>query len=572
VPVLERREIVARLREIAALLRLHGASRYKARAFERGAGALEACKLPLHKLIESGDLMNLPGVGFALAKQVAELFETGHSDLLESLREGLPAGALELSQVSGIGLHALRTLGDDLGVRTVEDLRRAACEGRLRHARGFGPKKEGKILAAIERHRASGPVRSIAEGFRLGRALEDEVGAMEGVFAVHISGSVRRFVELMEELHVVVVADDPAWVAPQIRSMPRVGSVERSDEATCRLRLADGTRVDVSLCTPEELATTLVLAVASEAHRVKLVARATSRGYALSPRGLFRDGARIPLATEHDLYAALGLSWVPPEMRNDEGEIEEAARGVSFDLVSAEDLRGFVHCHTTWSDGKHDLETMARAAENLGAEFITITDHSPAAHYAGGLDVERLRRQWDEIDAVQDRVAIRILRGTEADILADGALDWPDAVLELLDVVIASVHARHRQDESKMTERVVRAMRHPIFKIWGHPLGRLVPSRPPIPLRVEEALDALAESRGAIEINGDPHRLDLEPRWVRAARERGIPLVLSVDAHSTHAFANVVYAAGIARRAGVRRHEVLNTLPTAGFTQGVRPA
>jgi DNA polymerase (family X) len=215
---------------------------------------------------------------------------------------------------------------------------------------------------------------------------------------------------------------------------------------------------------------------------------------------------------------------------------------------------------------------MARAAEERGASFITVTDHSSAAHYAGGLDVERLKRQWDEIDEVQEHVKIKILRGTEADILADGAIDWPDRILERLDIVIASIHNRFRQDEAKMTERVLRAMRHPVFKIWGHPMGRLVTSRPPIPLRVEEVLDAIAESRGAIEINGDPYRLDLEPKWVRAARLRGIRFVLSVDAHSMRELDNVRYAVGLARRAGVRKNEVLNARSAAAFLKAVKPS
>ncbi|MDF2692804.1 MAG: hypothetical protein K0S65_1187, partial [Labilithrix sp.] len=224
-----------------------------------------------------------------------------------------------------------------------------------------------------------------------------------------------------------------------------------------------------------------------------------------------------------------------------------------------------------WSDGKHGVEEMARAAEARGAKFITITDHSKSAHYAGGLDVDRLLRQWEEIDEVQERVGIRILKGTESDILADGALDWPDAILERFDVVIASIHNRYRQEEEAMTQRLLRAMRLPVFKIWGHPLGRLVTTRPPVPCRVEEVLDALAESPGAIEINGDPRRLDLEPCWARAARERGIRFVLSVDAHSTRELDNLRYAVGLARRAGLRRADVLNARGATAFERLVRP-
>jgi DNA polymerase (family 10) len=276
---------------------------------------------------------------------------------------------------------------------------------------------------------------------------------------------------------------------------------------------------------------------------------------------------------EKELYEALGLPFVPAEVR--EANVDD--RDDYSDLVTEADIQGFVHCHSTWSDGRHSIEQMVRAAAERGAKFITITDHSKTAHYAGGLDVDRLRRQWDEIDEVQDAVGnelgIRILKGTEADIVSDGAIDWPDHILEELDVVIASIHSRYKQDEDAMTARVLRALRYPIFKIWGHPLGRLVPSRKPIPLRIEEVLDALAESEGggAIEINGDPYRMDLEPKWCKEARARGLPFVLSVDAHSMPELRNVRIATALARRAGIRRGDVLNARAADAFAKAVSP-
>ena len=242
------------------------------------------------------------------------------------------------------------------------------------------------------------------------------------------------------------------------------------------------------------------------------------------------------------------------------------------DLVTAADIRGLVHCHTVYSDGRHTVEQMARAADALGMEYLTITDHSPSAAYAGGLPVDRLKAQWEEIARVQESVTVRLLRGTESDILADGGLDYPDDILEQLDVVIASIHRRHRMDADQMTQRLVRAMALPCFKIWGHALGRLVLSRPPIECRVEEVLDTIASSRAAVEINGDPRRLDLPPRWLRAARERGIRFVVSTDAHSVAEIANVRYGVAMARRGWVRRDEVLNTLPAEAFARAVAPA
>jgi DNA polymerase (family 10) len=259
-------------------------------------------------------------------------------------------------------------------------------------------------------------------------------------------------------------------------------------------------------------------------------------------------------------------------MREDQGEIEAAAAGtLPADLLESRDLRGLVHCHTVYSDGTATIEEMARAADALGMDYITITDHSAAAHYANGLGLDRLAAQWEEIARVQERVRVRVLRGTECDILADGALDYPDAILEQMDVVIASVHARHRMNAEQMTRRLLRALSWPVFKIWGHARGRLIPSRPPFECDMETVLDGLATSRGAVEVNGDPRRLDMEPRWLRAARERGIPFVVSTDAHSVAALANDRYGVAIARRGWIRRDEVLNTLGAEEFRRAVRP-
>jgi DNA polymerase (family 10) len=266
------------------------------------------------------------------------------------------------------------------------------------------------------------------------------------------------------------------------------------------------------------------------------------------------------------------MQYVPPELREDQGEIEAAVAGkLPEDLLTLDDIKGMVHCHTTYSDGKHTLEQMVGAAEAMGMKYITITDHSPTAFYAGGLKVEELYRQWDEIDEVQSKTKVKILRGTESDILADGNLDYPDRILEQMDCIVASVHARYKMDSRKMTERIVNAMRQPVFKIWGHALGRLIQRRPPFECDIERILDVIAESRAAIEINGDPYRLDLEPRWVREARKRKIKFVISVDAHSMGALNNVKFGVAMARRGWVRKAEVLNTLNTSAFAKAVRP-
>jgi len=316
----------------------------------------------------------------------------------------------------------------------------------------------------------------------------------------------------------------------------------------------------VSIVPRHAYATALLRATGSAAHVQRLERLARERGVPLEAE------------SEAEIYRRLGLSFIPPELREGEGEVEAAMAGaLPTDLVTEADIRGFVHCHTVYSDGRHTVAQMAQAADALGMEYLTITDHSTSAAYAGGLSVDRLKAQWDEIARVQETVTVRLLRGTESDILADGALDYPDTILERLDVIIASIHRRHSMDASQMTQRLVRAMELPVFKIWGHALGRRILSRPPVECRVEEVLDAVAASRAAVEINGDPKRLDLAPRWLRAARERGIRFVVSTDAHAVAELVNLRYGVAMARRGWIGRDEVLNTLPADAFARAVAP-
>jgi DNA polymerase (family 10) len=351
------------------------------------------------------------------------------------------------------------------------------------------------------------------------------------VAAVEVAGEVRRWSETVAHIDVVVATDDPAAVRAHLDAGPRVA-----------------TPVTLHTAPPAEYGTLLVLATGPEAHWQALAGRLTSAEA--------RD--------EASFYAAVGLPWIPPEAR-------DASLAAPPRLVERGDVRGAVHCHTTWSDGTASVEDMARAAMALGLDYLTITDHSGTAGYAGGLDLERLRKQWDEIDEVQTRVPIRLLKGTESDILADGALDWPDEILERLDVVIASVHQRYKLDPAKATARLVRTMKLPIFKIWGHPLGRMLLSRDPIACDVDAVLDAAAAAPVAIELNGDPHRLDFAPEHARAAHARGIPFVISCDAHSTAQLDYIEYAVHMARRAGLAAGDVLNTLPVEAFAARVRP-
>jgi DNA polymerase (family 10) len=537
---------------------------------------LEALEGDLADRIASGTLTQVPGIGEALAKKIDDLHATGRTALLERLRAEHPPGVLELLEVPDLGPKKIAALHAALGIASLAELERACAEGRVREVKGFGEKTERKIADGIRRLRERGHRVPLGEALPVAERLLGYVRASPACARAELAGSVRRWQETVGGIDLVAASEDAAALSAHILASPLAVEPVAQGQARTALRLAGGLQAEVRIVPPAHFATELHHLTGSRAHHAALRSRAGDLGYVLGEHGLVGPAAavRVPIESEEALYAALGLPWLPPEVREGEGELEAALAGDRFgDLVRVEDLRGLVHCHTTWSDGKATVEEMAIAADALGFEYLTITDHTSAAFYANGLDEDRLARQWDEIAAVQERVRVRLLRGTEADILEDGALDWPDRVLERLDVVVASIHQRHHQDEDAMTRRLVRTMELPAFKIWGHGLGRLLGEREPIACRLEEILDAAARSgRVAIEVNGDPRRLDLPPHGLRLARERGLRFVLSVDAHSTAALQFVRFAAGTARRGWVRRGEVLNALPADEFAAAVRPA
>lgn len=567
---MDRLAIARALSETADLLALTGQEPFRARAYDRGARVLES--LSDHyfdRLVAESRLTTLSGIGRGLAAVIGDLARIGRSETLDQVRSSLPTGARELARIPNLGLRKIQALQAALGVETVEALR-AACEvGRVRAVKGFGEKTERRILEGIRALDAAAEEPPAPTRVLLSSALEvaeralAHLRAIPGVTDAEVAGDLRRWTETVDRLVVVIASRKPDAALDGALASPLLVSRGDRDGLTARATLVTGLPIELRATTPDHWAAALLAATGSDAHLRALAPLARERGV---------DLERAPGQDEAQLYRRLGLPYFPPELREGTGEVEAARAGtLPDDLVTLDDVQGLVHCHTVYSDGRHTVEQMARAAEALGFRYLTITDHSPTASYANGLDVDRLHAQWDEIARVQERVSVRLLRGTESDILADGALDYPDPVLEQLDVIIASIHARHRMDADRMTERIIRAIRHPCFKIWGHALGRLILSRPPIPARVEAILDAIAGSRAAIEINGDPHRLDLEPRWVRAARERGIRFVISTDAHATGELRNLRYGVAMARRGWVRRGEVLNTLDAEGFVHAVAP-
>ena len=563
-PQLDRFGIAAALQEIAQLMDLKGGKyRFKAKAYNAGARAIQGVA-NLDSLVKEDRLTTLPRIGDALASQIKQLYLTGESSVLNSLRQEFPKGVVELSSVPGLSVDKIRQLQEELGITSIAELKAAAEAGRLQKLKGFGAKTEQRLLAQVSTPVKKKPKQRLHLHHALSAAEQviDVLKSIDEVIDVSIAGSLRRWVETVDTVDLVVSTNKAAAVIEQFLTFPLILSSQMDGPNSCFAQLADGATVSVTAVPPKEFALTLLVKTGSEAHLNRLQMQAERKNVSLPA---------LP-HTEEQIYKQLGLAYIPPELREDEGEIEAALKKkFPRELVTEADIKGMVHCHTTYSDGIHTLEAMVRGAEEMGMQYITITDHSPTAVYAGGLKLDRLKRQWEEIEEVQQKVKIKILRGTESDIIATGKLDYPDRVLEQFDVIVASIHARYKMDAAKMTERITTAMREPVFKIWGHGLGRLLQRRPPIECDVERILDVIAESQAAIEINGDPYRLDLEPRWVREARKRKIKFVVSVDAHSVRAMNNVKYGVAMARRGWVTRREVLNTLNTAAFAKAVRP-
>ena len=568
----DRFEIAAELRVIARLLTIKGENPFKVQAYERGARALETFQGDFDKLVKAGRLKEIAAVGNALSAIIEEIYRTGECWLLEQLRQELPAGAVELSEVPGLSLKKIIALSEALHIETVTDLKSACEQGLVSKVKGFGLKSQQKLHADIEKLETRKQDRSLllSHAREQAEAVLGYLRLCPALIEVAPAGTVRRQNETVDEILIVAASDQPKLVIDHFLGLPTLARTIELTDDHCVASLAAGIKVGLEVVAPDEFVARLHARTGAANHIAKLEKLARSKGIDLTSHKAQSKGG-TQFKNENEIYQRLGLQYIPPELREDQGEIEAAMAGKLPQPLTREDIRGMTHCHTIYSDGRNTIEEMALAAEALGMRYLTITDHSPSAYYARGVSIDRLRAQWDEIARVQERVKIKLLRGTESDILEDGSLDYPDHYLAQFDIVIASIHSRHKMDADQMTDRLLRALKLPVFKIWGHPLGRLIQSRPPFACRMEEVLDAVAVARCAIEVNGDPHRLDLAPEWIRAARERGIKFIVSTDAHSTGALNYLTYGVSTARRGWLKREEVLNTLDSESFMQAVRP-
>ncbi|GHG73407.1 DNA polymerase/3'-5' exonuclease PolX [Comamonas sp. KCTC 72670] len=563
------------LRDISLLLQLQGESGFRVRAYDMAADRIAGLPQDLGTVVAEGRLESLPGIGPALAEKISELVTTGRLGYLEELRAQFPPGLLELTQLPDVGPKKVARLWKELEVSGIEELERACREGRVRQLSGFGAKSEAKMLEGIALYRrARGERKLLGDVMPVAAALLERVKAAPGVVRASLGGSVRRQAETVADVDIIASAPQAGPVLDALANAPGVATVLGKGDSKCSVRLEAGDlQVDLRVLPDEDFATALHHFTGSKAHHIRLRNLGHERGLKISEWGIHRDdGTKVPVKEESDLYALLDMQYVPPELREDTGEFEAAREGtLPQDLVTLEDIQGAVHAHSTWSDGRNSLEEMALAARALGLKYLTVTEHSEAAIYAGGLKEDDLKRQWEEIDRVNAAIpGVRLLKGIEVDILESGALDYADSLLEQLEVVIGSIHVRHGMDEDQMTRRLLAALDNPCLQILGHPTGRLINSREPYPVRMEELLERAAERGVAVEVNGKPARLDIKAEYVRQAVKRGVRLVVSCDAHQKEDLRNLAFAVATARRGWARKGNVLNTLPADRFISALR--
>jgi DNA polymerase (family X) len=569
---MDKKAVAQVLEQIAAFLELKGENPFRIRAFRTAARAISTFPRDMRQSLEDGSLASAKGVGPATLQIVAELVRTGRASMLEDLREKIPPGLVEMLEISGLGVAKIRQIHEVLGIDSLPELEAAAHDGRLAKLPRFGPRTSENVLKSIAYLRQASAYRLFHHAADEAEGLRAALERLPGVTSAIVAGDVRRRSEVVKDVIIVLVADSsPAELFRRLSQVPGVHEFAGQDERRLTLRFPGGASAQVVATTPVNAGTVLVQATGSEGHLRDLAAYAEARGFGLNGAALWRGSQFVATPDENAFYQALGLSFIPPELREGRGEVAAAERQQLPRLVERKDVRGFLHCHTNYSDGSSSVEQLALACQAAGYDYLGVTDHSQAAAYAGGLRPDDLSRQADEIDEVNSRVAgFKVLKGIEADILQDGRVDYEDRVLEKLDFVIASIHSRFNMGQREMTDRMLAAMDNPYLTIIGHPTGRLLLSRDPYPVDLDAVIDKAAATGVALEINADPHRLDLDWRVAREARDKGVTISIGADAHNVAGIGYVEYGIGMARKGWLRAGDILNSKPVDEFMAHAR--
>jgi len=554
-------EIASHFDELASLYELDGASSYRVVAYRTAAKNIRDSGASVAELSRQGRAESLPGIGKAIADKIAALLESGSIPSADRLKERIPAGLVEVTRIPGLGPKRAKVLHDHLGIASLDDLRAAAEQGRLDDVPGFGPKARDNVLAALEK----GPETTRAlldQALAVGGELVEGLRHHPAVLRAELAGSARRLADTVKDLDIVVASGDPAAVAEAFAGLAAIESVGVSGEAGARGTTHQGLAVDLRIVPEEAFGNLLQHLTGSGRHNEALRTAAVRRGLHVSEYGVLDDSSGVThaCADEEEVYALLGMDWIPPELREDRGELEAAREGVLPRLISQDDLRGDLHCHTVASDGRNSILEMAQAALERGYEYLAITDHSASHGFGNHVEPDELRRQIERVAEADERVeGIRVLAGSEVNVLPDGRLDYEDDLLAELDWIVASLHTSFRMDEDEMTARMITAIEHPLVDAIGHPTGRLIGRREPYALDVDRVVEAAARTGTFLEINANPNRRDLPDLLARGAAEAGVTLVVDSDAHGVDTLHKISYGIATARRAWLTPEQVANT-------------
>jgi len=566
-------EVARLLREMGELLELQGESGFKVIAYQRAARSVESLKEDLEEVYRRGKLESIPGVGKAIASKISEFLETGKIEAHDRLFRETPPGMAELLSISGLGPKTVSMLHQKLGVSSVEELEQAARAHQVRRLPRMGPTSEKNILRAIERWKKRSDRIPLGVAQPLAEEILGHLKKVEGIGNLTLAGSLRRGRETVGDIDILATSTEPAAAIRAFVEIPAVEEVLMKGPTKASVIVDETVQVDLRIVEPRSFGTVVQYFTGSKEHNVKLRQVALSKGYSLSEYSLTRvaNGEELFFDREEDLYRHLGMDWIPPEIREDEGEVEAALAGSLPKLVEVTDIKGDLHVHSDWSDGRHSIEDMVATAKKLGYEYMAMCDHSPGLGIANGLAEDRLKKKMELIRSLNDSIeGFSIMVGTEVDIRADGKLDYPDEILEQCDVVVASVHSAYNQREREMTNRIISAMESEEVDVIGHPTGRKIGEREAYEVDMERVLEAAARTNTAMEINAHPSRLDLNGRWARRAKELGVKLAINTDAHSTCGLMAIEYGVKTARRGWLEKKDVLNALGFADLMKHLK--
>jgi DNA polymerase (family 10) len=557
-------EIADLFNEIADFLEVKDENPFRIRAYRRVAQALEGLSEDIAAIAARNALQDVPGIGKDLAGKIQEYLTAGKIEYLEGLRKEIPAGVIDLMGIHGVGPKTAKLLYEQVGVDSVEKLEELAKAHTLAGLPGIKAKTEENILKGIAVWRSGRERMPLGTALVLAEAILGELRKLREVNQISLAGSLRRMKETVKDIDILITSKNPARIMGVFAGLPNVAEVLAHGETKSSVRLRENIQVDLRVVEPECFGAALQYFTGSKQHNIRVRELAQRKGLKVSEYGVFNDetNRRVAGKTEEAVYGAIGLPFIPPELREDSGEIEAALEERLPTLVSLEDIRGDLQMHTTWSDGAHSLADLAAGVRAKGYQYMGVTDHSKSATVAGGMHAEQVLRMVGEVRALNKTLkGFRVLAGCEVDIKGDGSLDFPDEILRQLDLVLVSVHSRFKMSQEEMTARIVRAVQHPLVHILGHPTGRLIGERAAYEVDMEAVLKAAQAAGTAIEINASPSRLDLNDLHARRAKELGIPIAISTDAHAIAQLDYMRFGVSVARRAWLTPEDVLNTLP-----------